>query len=159
MPDKPLGRPAAGPRSAHEGAQDGRGRAAPLNPSRAALVTPGMNRHSLAAGTAVLALVLAACSSSKKPATHSTAPGPPTGIIITGYTFSGALTVKPGQQVTVTNNDPVKHTLTQVPKHLFDTGSIDGGATRTFTAPSTPGQYTFGCTFHRNMAGTLIVQG
>lgn len=70
------------------------------------------------------------------------------------------MTVKPGQKVTVTNKDSVAHTLTDKKTHLFDTGNIDGsGGTGTFTAPSKAGSYPFGCTYHPNMHGTLVVQG
>jgi plastocyanin len=70
------------------------------------------------------------------------------------------MTVKPGQKVTVTNKDAVAHTLTDKNTNLFDTGTIDGsGGTGTFTAPTKPGSYPFGCTFHPNMHGTLTVQG
>ena len=119
-----------------------------------------MNRQSLLVGAAALPLLLAACSSSSKPG-HASKPsaGGVGNIVISGYTYSGGTTVKPGEKVTITNKDDVAHTLTQVPKKLFDTGSIGGGKTVTFTAPTKPGSYTFGCTFHRNMAGTLIVTG
>jgi plastocyanin len=70
------------------------------------------------------------------------------------------MTVKPGEKVTVTNKDSVAHTLTDKKTHKFDTGNIDGnGGTATFTSPTTPGSYPFGCTYHPNMHGTLIVQG
>jgi plastocyanin len=129
----------------------------------------------------VLSLLLAACSSSSKSSTPTTAPaassaaatgsGPSKlsspgsavasgGIDISGFAYSGALTVKPGQKVTVTNKDSVAHTLTDKKTHLFDTGNIPAnGGTGTFTAPTKPGSYPFGCTYHPEMAGTLIVQG
>jgi plastocyanin len=118
----------------------------------------------------VLSLLLAACSSSSKSSTPTTA-GPATpssagsavvsgGIDISGFAYSGTLTVKPGQKVTVTNKDSVAHTLTDKKTHLFDTGNIPAnGGTGTFTAPTKPGSYPFGCTYHPEMAGTLIVQG
>jgi len=70
------------------------------------------------------------------------------------------MTVKPGQKVTVTNQDTAAHTLTDKKTHLFDTGNIaGGGGTGTFTAPTKPGSYPFGCTYHPAMKGTLIVAG
>ncbi|MDP9118208.1 MAG: cupredoxin domain-containing protein [Actinomycetota bacterium] len=97
------------------------------------------------------------------PASSSpTGTGPSTtasGITIKNFGFSGALTVKPGQKVTVTNQDSVAHTLTDKQTHLFDTGNIAGNAgTATFTAPAKAGSYPFGCTYHSEMAGTLVVQ-
>jgi plastocyanin len=70
------------------------------------------------------------------------------------------MTVKAGAKVTVTNKDSAAHTLTDKATHKFDTGNIAGsGGTATFTAPSAPGTYKFGCTYHPNMAGTLTVTG
>jgi plastocyanin len=68
------------------------------------------------------------------------------------------MTVKAGAKVTVTNRDAVPHTLTDKATHLFDTGNIaGGGGTGTFVAPSKPGRYPFGCTYHPAMQGVLIV--
>ena len=55
--------------------------------------------------------------------------------------------------------DGAAHTLTDMKTHLFDTGNLAGsGGTGTFTAPEKPGSYPFGCTYHPNMAGVLIVR-
>jgi plastocyanin len=139
------------------------------------------NPYTCAAAVLVLSLLLCACSSPSKPSTPTAAPAassaaaagsrPATpsspgsgavsgGIDISGFAYSGTLTVKPGQKVTVTNKDSVAHTLTDKKTHLFDTGNIPAnGGTGTFTAPTKPGSYPFGCTYHPDMAGTLIVQG
>jgi plastocyanin len=102
--------------------------------------------------------LLAACGSSSKTAVGTASP--PGGIVISGFAFSGTMTVKPGQKVTVTNQDSVAHTLTDKNTHLFDTGNIaGGGGTGTFTAPTKPGSYPFGCHYHPSMAGTLVVRG
>jgi plastocyanin len=130
-----------------------------------------MNRYSVPAAAAALALLLASCSPSK-PSTSpaSTAPGGATtssasgsvapsgsGITIKNFAFSGTMTVKPGQKVMVTNRDSTAHTLTDKKHHKFDTGNIDPGATKSFTAPTTAGSYPFGCTYHPEMHGTLVV--
>ncbi len=79
-------------------------------------------------------------------------------ITIKNFGYSGTLTVKAGATVTVVNDDSTAHTLTDKATGKFDTGSIDGGGgTGTFTAPSEPGKYPFGCTIHPEMAGTLTV--
>ena len=121
-----------------------------------------------ATGLAVL-LALSACSSSSsghnrttppptQPAGGSSAPASGSTITIKGFGYSGTLTVKAGTKVTVVNNDSVAHTLTDKKTHKFDTGSISGGGgTGSFSAPSAPGKYPFGCTFHPEMAGTLTV--
>jgi plastocyanin len=134
-----------------------------------------MRRLPLAVAAAVVAAVLAlsACGSSSGGGSHSSAAAPGGSaassaaggssssapkITIKNFGYSGALTVKAGAKVTVVNEDSVPHTLTDKKTHKFDTGSISGnGGTGTFTAPSKPGKYPFGCTFHPEMAGTLTV--
>jgi plastocyanin len=139
-----------------------------------------MRRIALAASAAALSILIASCSSSSnsstakttKPATPpasstkaaasatSAAPTSGAGITINTFAYSGTMTVKAGQKITVTNKDSVAHTLTDKATHKFDTGNIaGGGGTGTFTAPSKPGSYPFGCTYHPNMHGTLIVTG
>jgi plastocyanin len=133
------------------------------------IVVTGMKPYALAAGAAVT-ILLSACSSTSTPAGVSSAAAPTAtattganvagGIVISGFAFSGTMTAKPGQKVTVTNQDTVVHTLTDKQTHLFDTGNIAGnGGKGTFTAPTKPGSYPFGCTYHPDMKGTLIVQG
>ncbi len=68
------------------------------------------------------------------------------------------LTVKPGATVKVTNTDQVTHTLTAT-KGGFDTGNISAGQSKTFTAPKTPGRYTYICSIHQYMTGTIVVSG
>ena len=125
-----------------------------------------MKRYPLAAVAAALFILLAACGASSDPAAPASG-----GIIISASAYSGSLTVKPGQRVTVTNEDPTRHTLTdrttladQTPAgqstELFSTGTIPAsGETEWFTAPATPGTYPFGCRFHSAMLGILTVQG
>ncbi|HEV7206890.1 MAG TPA: cupredoxin domain-containing protein [Jatrophihabitans sp.] len=121
-----------------------------------------MMRSPVAAGVLAALLTFTACSSSSSPpartGSSAATPGGPT-ITIRGYGYSGALTVKPGARVTVTNDDGVAHTLTDKKTKKFDTGNIpaDGG-TGTFTAPATPGSYPFRCNYHPAMAGTLVVK-
>lgn len=127
-------------------------------------------RYSIAAGCAAVLLTLTACSSSSNgsgsnsPAASSPAASQPDAsaplITIKNFGFSGTLTVKPGAKVTVVNEDSAAHTLTDKKTHKFDTGNIPGsGGKGSFTAPTTPGSYPFGCTYHPEMAGTLVVKG
>jgi len=143
-----------------------------VNQAGFASVIIGMKPYALTAAAA-LSILLASCSSSStttrttpapsaaaKPAAAASGSQASGGIVISGFAFSGTLTVKPGQKVTVTNQDSAAHTLTDKKSHLFDTGIIAGsGGTGTFTAPSRPGSYPFGCTFHPGMEGTLTVHG
>ena len=113
-----------------------------------------MRRYPLTAGAAVLLVVVAACGSSESAAPTSG------GIEIIGFAYTGSLTYKPGQKVTVTNDDPTQHTVTDQKTGLFSTGTIDpSGGTATFTTPTKPGIYPFGCRFHPTMTGILTVQG
>jgi plastocyanin len=128
----------------------------------------GMTRLSFAAAGMAVLLALSACSSSSsgkngtppptQPAASTSAPSSGPTVTIKDFGYSGTLTVKAGTKVTVVNDDSVAHTLTDKKTHKFDTGSISGGGgTGSFTAPSTPGTYPFGCTIHPEMAGTLTV--
>jgi plastocyanin len=90
-------------------------------------------------------------------ATATTAGAPQ--IVISNFAFSpDQLTVTPGQKVTVVNHDSTTHTLTATGNKAFDTGTIAGGATGSFTAPSAPGSYPYICTIHQFMKGTLTVK-
>ena len=140
-----------------------------VNRGRPATVSTAMNRYAfrlaLPAVAVSLTLIVAGCSSSKSststpPAGSATSSSSSTsagGITISGFSYSGELTVKAGATITVTNKDSVPHTVTDKATNKFDSGSISGGGTGTFTAPSTPGTYNFGCTFHPSMAGKLVV--
>jgi plastocyanin len=114
------------------------------------------------------ALLLAACSSggsgSAKAAPSggsSSGSGGATStnaITISNFMFSPmSVSVAPGSTVSVTNKDSVAHTLTATGSQ-FDTGDIDGGQTKTFTAPSKAGTYHYICNIHQYMMGTIVVR-
>ncbi|MFJ7281019.1 cupredoxin domain-containing protein [Kitasatospora sp. NPDC098663] len=110
---------------------------------------------------ALLTLTLGACASSHsaspQTAGGSTATSSGTRITIKNFQFQPTdLTVHPGQTVTVLNEDSTAHTVTANDKS-FDTKAIDGGATATFTAPSTPGRHPYICSIHQYMNATLTV--
>jgi len=65
--------------------------------------------------------------------------------------------VSPGATVTVKNEDPQAHTVTSDQAGLFD-AVVPGGGNVVFTAPTTAGSYTYHCTYHSNMHGTLVVK-
>ncbi|GAA3786634.1 hypothetical protein GCM10023083_23220 [Streptomyces phyllanthi] len=65
---------------------------------------------------------------------------------------------QPGEKITVVNKDSAAHTVTAAKGEAFDTGNIAGGDSGSFTAPSQAGRYSFVCTLHPNMTGTLIVR-
>ncbi|MFE4636227.1 cupredoxin domain-containing protein [Streptomyces sp. NPDC056773] len=81
-----------------------------------------------------------------------------TEVRIKGFKFIPAdVKVAAGAKVTVINEDSAPHTLTATEGYAFDTGTIEGGASGTFTAPSKPGSYSFYCSVHPDMKGTLVV--
>ncbi|MEH0424382.1 cupredoxin domain-containing protein [Streptomyces sp. B21-083] len=131
------------------------------------LTYPHRGRTALRVGGACALLALAGCSNggnSTAPATTSassaaTSSGSGTAhIVIENFAFSPAnLEVRPGAKVTVENRDSATHTVTATGGKAFDTGNIKGGATVTFTAPSTSGSYSYICTIHPTMKGTLTV--
>lgn len=69
-----------------------------------------------------------------------------------------SITVAPGAEVDVVNGDSATHTVTS-DDDLFDSGSVAGGETGTFTAPNEPGEHAFHCEIHPSMTGTLTVEG
>jgi plastocyanin len=114
-----------------------------------------MKRYPLAAGAAAVCTLLAACGSPSEPTPTAGAE-----VVISGFAYSGSLNVKTGQKVTVTNEDPTQHTLTDKTAGGFSTGTIEAsGGTETFTAPAKAGSYPFVCRFHPTMQGILTVQG
>ncbi|MDR3661522.1 MAG: cupredoxin domain-containing protein [Mycobacterium sp.] len=115
--------------------------------------------------TALAATVTAGCSGmATKPETaqpSSTAPanGPVQGpaITITALNFGDPLTVPPGAQITIVNNDDVAHTVTSKVKGQFDV-QVAGNARTIFTAPTAPGRYPYYCVYHPGMTGVLVVR-
>jgi plastocyanin len=78
-------------------------------------------------------------------------------ITISGMKFGDPVTVAPGATIEVVNDDTPEHSVTSNTEGQFDT-DVDGGETKTFTAPMQAGEYPFHCTYHPNMKGTLIVK-
>lgn len=76
-------------------------------------------------------------------------------ITITEFEYTVPDTIEPGVEVTVTNEDPVGHTVT-ADDGTFDV-DVPAGETVTFTAPEEAGEYSFFCEPHPNMVSTLTV--
>jgi plastocyanin len=119
------------------------------------------------AALGVIALVVAGCGSSSNTgygstsaasATSSAAPAASgSTITISGMAFGEPLTVSPGAQVAIINDDGVEHSVTSKTAGQFDT-EVDASEHKTFTAPTQPGDYPFYCKYHSNMKGTLTVK-
>ena len=121
------------------------------------------------AGACLLALTAAGCSSDAKSSgaaatnapsaataaggTTAAAPAPPTGLTMSGNTFSAA-SVTAGQLFTITNNDSVGHTVTD------DGGKfnvqVPAGGTATLKIDAA-GTYKIHCNIHSSMHGTITV--
>jgi len=113
-------------------------------------------RRALVAAVALLALLLAGCSSSSGasgPVATDTVDLPPS------YRFApAAITVKAGTTVTWTNNDHFTHSVQFLDGGLpSDPLTMEPGQSRTFTFP-TPGTFSYQCHLHpQNMKGTVTV--
>src|SRR4051812_10615270 len=66
-------------------------------------------------------------------------------------------TVRTGQTVAWKNNDTTAHDATQDASR-FATGVISAGATSSPVTMSTAGTFTYHCTIHPGMVGTIVVQ-
>jgi plastocyanin len=66
------------------------------------------------------------------------------------------LTVKSGETVTWINRDEEPHTVVSVQKQFKKSTALDTDQTFTITAGA-PGTYTYFCSVHPKMTGTIIV--
>jgi plastocyanin len=119
---------------------------------------------------ACLALAAAGCGSSSKkssggatstPAPPSTTSTPASGgkaVAVAAKNIKfvpAAVTVKVGQTVRWSNQDPVAHTVTAESGATFDS-PLPAGGTFEFT-PTKPGKINYRCTIHQNQSGTITV--
>lgn len=84
-------------------------------------------------------------------------PAPPVvNIQISNFKFDpGTVTIKAGTKVTWTQQDSVTHTV-ESDTGLFISPDLSKGDTYSFTF-TTPGTYTYHCSIHPGMTGTIIV--
>jgi plastocyanin len=78
-------------------------------------------------------------------------------ITIATMSFGEPITVPPGAQITIKNDDSAEHSVTSDTAGKFDV-HVDGTEQGTLTAPTEPGEYAYHCTYHPSMHGTLIVK-
>jgi plastocyanin len=96
-------------------------------------------------------------SSSSAPSPTSTSADAAQAVIsIADFAYTVPASVAPGAKITIKNADTQAHTVTSKDGG-FDV-KVDPKGSATMTAPSKPGTYTFVCTFHANMTGTLVVK-
>lgn len=67
------------------------------------------------------------------------------------------LTVKSGEKITWINRDEEPHTIVSVEKQFKKSSALDTDEEFTITAGA-PGTYTYFCSVHPKMTGTIIVQ-
>jgi plastocyanin len=111
----------------------------------------------------IISCMAAGCSSYQTPsatATPTASTGGGNTITIKNFAFDpSSLTVKSGTVVTWVNQDGVSHTIvsdTGSPA-AFSSDSLSTDASYTFTFIQ-PGTYTYHCSIHPSMKGTIIVQ-
>lgn len=81
----------------------------------------------------------------------------PASITIANFDYSGAETVTVGTTVIVTNEDDVSHTWTSE-DDVFDSGSLSQGESFQYTFEEA-GEYSFVCSIHPGMSGSITVEG
>jgi plastocyanin len=91
-------------------------------------------------------------------------PGSATPVVTTAVAMQNiaftppSIQVSPGATVTFTNNDVgTAHNVTFAAGSAPNIGDFSSGS-KTTTAPSTPGTYTYQCTNHAGMSGVIKVQ-
>jgi plastocyanin len=78
-------------------------------------------------------------------------------ITIASMSFGEPITVSPGAQVTIKNDDSAEHSVTSDTAGKFDV-EVEGKEQGTLTAPTEPGEYAFHCKYHPSMHATLTVK-
>jgi plastocyanin len=99
----------------------------------------------------------ATATASSSEATSAPASAGAATITITNMSFGQPITVPPGAQITIKNDDSAEHSVTSDAAGKFDV-EIEGKEQGTLTAPTEPGEYAYHCTYHPSMHGTLTVK-
>ena len=78
-------------------------------------------------------------------------------INIVNFSFNGAQTVDVGTTVTAVNQDGVTHTWTS-DDDVWNSGGLSSGDSFEFTFDE-PGEFSYFCSIHPQMTGTITVEG
>lgn len=78
-------------------------------------------------------------------------------IVISNFSFGQPVEAKVGDTIVIRNDDGAGHTWTS-DSGLFDSGTLSSGDEFTYTFEE-PGEYSFVCSFHPSMTGTITVTG
>jgi len=109
---------------------------------------------------AALAVADSACGSSSSPSAPTVASDVTISIVgdRTNQSYSpNPTTMRVGQTVAWKNNDTTVHDATQDASR-FASGTINAGATSAPVTMSAAGTFTYHCTIHPGMVGTITVQ-
>lgn len=98
----------------------------------------------------------AAPETTDAPETTASGSGSAGTITMSNLSFSGTPTVQVGDTIELVNQDDVPHTFTDE-NEAFDV-SISGGQSATYTFEEA-GEYSYFCTIHPSMTGTITVEG
>jgi plastocyanin len=129
-------------------------------------VVPMMNPGSflrLAIVAIGVSLIVSACGSeSSNPAAPTASTAADVTVTIQGNNGSNSYAPNPvsmrvGQTIVWRDADSVTHTATQ-DSGGFNTGTVAAGATSAATMMNTAGTFTYHCTIHPGMVGTINVQ-
>ncbi|HZU88222.1 MAG TPA: cupredoxin domain-containing protein [Stellaceae bacterium] len=105
----------------------------------------------------LLAAALAAAPCAALAGETATAANAPAAVAIRNFQFVPAtLTVAAGTTVIWTNDDTDVHSVTDRGR-VFRSGALDSKETFSYTFTK-PGEFTYFCTFHPMMVGTIIVK-
>jgi len=110
-----------------------------------------------------LAIALAACGGSDSPSapiipSTPDAPVATTSVSLQNNLFNPAnIVVAPSAVVTFSNNDGINHNVIFASQNIASITEWAAG-TRTATMPAAPGTYSYTCTIHAGMSGTIKVQ-
>ena len=119
-------------------------------------VTPTLVICAIGAAVSAALLALPPADDAADTTVPAAATGTLAAIRIADFDFGPPRTVRAGADVLVDNADAEAHTMT-AESGAFDTGSVDGGTTVAFRAPTAPGTYEFYCDIHPSMTGELVV--
>lgn len=118
--------------------------------------TPKNKMAALLCGISFLNLSLFALAGEMKDADSTTAKQ--NRIEIKDFSFNPkTLTVKSGEKITWINRDEEPHTVVSVEKQFKKSSALDTDQEFTITAGA-PGTYTYFCSVHPKMTGTIVVE-
>jgi plastocyanin len=103
-------------------------------------------------GTATATATASGSEATSAPASASAAT-----MMIANMSYGEPITVPPGAQITIKNDDSVEHSVTSDTAGKFSV-DVDGNEQGTVTVPTEPGEYAFHCKYHPSMHGTLTVK-